>query len=335
MKGSKRELKNSMKKTSRIPCKMVLAGFALAGLWWGMEAIVTVSVFHEGSLVGQILLPNWHEAWMRLSTACLLAGFGVYAQITLSRRKRMESEARQRYDEERALRQKLETEISKRVEFTRTLTHELKTPLTSVLASSDLLASEVKDPSLQSLASSISRSAANLNSRVDELLDLARAEIGMLELNLEEVEVSQLLREAAESMTPLASKREHSLAVDVPAVLPIVQADPVRLQQVVGNLLSNAIKYTPKGGKITLRGSHEGTSVVVEVEDTGRGLSKEEQDRVFDPYHRLEEDRQRMSGLGLGLGLCRSLVELHGGKIWVRSAVGKGSTFCFSLPLDT
>ena len=259
--------------------------------------------------------------------------FGVVQDIT--ERKQMETELRQLYDEELGLRQKLETEIGKRVEFTRTLTHELKTPLTSVLASSDLLASEVKDPSLQSLAASISRSAANLNSRVDELLDLARGEIGMLELNLEEVEVSQLLREAAESVTPLASKREQSLAVDVPSALPIVQADAVRLQQVVGNLLNNAIKFTPKGGKITVRGRHEGAAIVVEVEDTGRGLSKEDQKRVFEPYHRLEGDRQRLSGLGLGLPLCKSLVELHGGQVWVRSAVGKGSAFCFSLPLDT
>lgn len=86
MKGSKRELKDSMKKTFRIPCKMVLAGFGLAGLWWGMEAIVMVFVFQEGSLAAQLWLPNWHEVWMRLSTACLLVGLGVYAQITLNSR---------------------------------------------------------------------------------------------------------------------------------------------------------------------------------------------------------------------------------------------------------
>jgi two-component system KDP operon response regulator KdpE len=252
----------------------------------------------------------------------------------VTERRQMDQQLREHYEEEKALREKLETEIGKRVEFTRTLTHELKTPLTSVLASSDLLASEAKDPNLQNLAMGISRSASNLNSRIDELLDLAKGEIGMLELSLEDVELSQLLLEAAESATPLASKREQSLALDVPKSLPPVEADPARIHQILANLLGNAVKFTPKGGKITLRGRQEGSALIVEVQDSGRGLSKKEQNRIFEPYHRLEGDRQRLSGLGLGLPLCKSLVELHGGQIWVTSAAGKGSTFGFSIPVE-
>jgi signal transduction histidine kinase len=101
---------------------------------------------------------------------------------------------------------------------------------------------------------------------------------------------------------------------------------------VVANLLSNALKFTPSGGNIRLGAKQRGSAVVVEVRDTGRGMSREEQKGLFEPYHRL--DRDPSGGLGLGLALCKMLVELHGGEMWVRSNVGRGSTFGFSLPLE-
>ena len=245
-----------------------------------------------------------------------------------------EMELQKFYQEEKNLRQKLEEEMKRRVEFTRALAHELKTPLTSVLSSSDLLVSEVSDEPLQSLAKNIRQGASNLNNRIDELLDLARGEVGMLQLKTEATDILQVLRETADSMTALASGRGQSLFLALPPSLPVVEADGGRIQQVVTNLLNNAIKFTPKGGKIILRAKRKGSSVVVEVQDTGRGVSREEQERLFEPYQRLGSDEDNLSGLGLGLSLCKTLVELHGGKIWVRSHTGKGSIFGFSLPLN-
>ena len=121
----------------------------------------------------------------------------------------------------------------------------------------------------------------------------------------------------------------------LPPSLPLVWADKERLRQVVLNLLINASKFTPEGGKITLKAKEKDTSLVMEIQDTGPGIPEEEQQRLFQPYHRQITDREHLSGLGLGLALCKYLVELHNGKIWVESQVGKGSTFGFSIPLAT
>jgi signal transduction histidine kinase len=186
-----------------------------------------------------------------------------------------------------------------------------------------------------SIARNIYRGASNLNKRIDELLDLAKVEIGMLELNQKPIDVRPLLRGIADDMAAVASGNGQSLTLALAPSLPLVWADEERLRQVVLNLLVNATKFTPKGGNVTLKAKTKDTTVVVEVEDTGPGISEEEQQRLFQAYHKRMNDREHLSGLGLGLALSRHLVELHGGKIWVESQVGKGSTFSFSIPLAT
>ena len=252
----------------------------------------------------------------------------------VTERKRSEEKLQELYEQERKLRQELEVEMRRRVEFTRALAHELKTPLTPVMASSELLAAELREEPLLSLARNINRGAANLNNRIDELLDLARGEIGMLQLKLEPVDLEKLLREVADDMSPVASSHGQALVLELPSSLPLARAEEGRLRQVVLNLLNNASKFTPGGGKIVLRGREDGADLVVEVQDTGRGITAAEQQRLFEPYHRLESDREHLSGLGLGLALCKTLVELHGGRIWVQSEAGKGSTFGFSVPQE-
>jgi PAS domain S-box-containing protein len=263
----------------------------------------------------------------------IVAGIVVnYRDIT--DRRRAEEKLQELYRQEKDLRQQLEMEMKKRVEFTRALAHELKTPLTPMLISSQVLASELKEEPLLSLARNISRGASNLNSRIDELLDLAKGEIGMLQLKIEPVDALQLLREVVEYVSPVALSRGQSLIMELPDLLPLVRADKVRLRQIVLNLLSNALNYTPEGGRITLRASQKNASLVVEVEDNGPGIAEGKQQHLFEPYHRMEVAGERLSGLGLGLTLCKTLVSLHGGQIWVKSHAGEGSSFSFSLPLE-
>jgi signal transduction histidine kinase len=278
-------------------------------------------------------------AWYWTRLAPVKEGDRVLAVLMTSRdiseRKRADEELRDAYEREAKLRSELEEEVRKRVEFTRALVHELKTPLTSVMASGELLAMDLPDGPLLAIVNNINRSAYNLNARIDELLDLARGELGMLRLNFTSMGPLALLQELAEQMGPVALSRHQSLALDLPSSLPQIRADGGRLRQVVLNLLSNASKFTGEGGKITLRARKESDRLIVEVEDTGPGISEEEQQRLFLPYHRLIGDRERFSGLGLGLALSKTLVELHGGKIWVKSQKGVGSTFSFSVPLTT
>jgi PAS domain S-box-containing protein len=238
------------------------------------------------------------------------------------------------YEKERRLRHELQIEVQRRVEFTRALVHELKTPLTPIMSSSDLLVSGLKEEPWLSVAQNIQRGAINLNRRIGELLDLARGEIGMLRLNPKRVDMMMLLQHLGSEMSAVASGNGQLLKVELPESLSPPWADSDRLRQVTQNLLVNATKFTPEGGTITLRAKEENGSIVVEVQDTGYGIPEEEQRRLFRPYHRQTGDREHLSGLGLGLALCKNLVQLHGGRIWVRSQEGKGSTFSFSIPIN-
>jgi PAS domain S-box-containing protein len=239
------------------------------------------------------------------------------------------------YEKERRLRQELQIEVQRRVEFTRALVHELKTPLTPIMSSSDLLVSGLKEEPWLSVAQNIQRGAINLNRRIGELLDLARGEIGMLRLNPKRVDILKLLQHVGSEMSAVASSNGQFLKVELPDTLSSPWADSDRLRQVTQNLLVNATKFTPEGGTITLRAKEENGSIVVEVQDTGYGIPEEEQRRLFRPYHRQTGDREHLSGLGLGLALCKNLVQLHGGRIWVRSQEGKGATFSFSIPINS
>ncbi|MBI2329113.1 MAG: PAS domain S-box protein [Chloroflexi bacterium] len=253
--------------------------------------------------------------------------------VDITERKRAEEKLQELYNEERELRQNLETEINKRIDFTRALVHELKTPITPVLAASELLLEELKDKPLLSLVQSIDRSASNLNRRIDELLDLARGELDMLRIEPESVDPIQLLQEIGDEERPVALGNSQSLILELPPALPAIRADRERLRQVIANLLNNAFKFTPAGGTITLRAREDGLNLIVEVQDTGRGISKKEQQGLFEAYYRAESGREHLSGLGLGLALAKRLVELQEGQIWVKSRKGEGSTFGFSIPL--
>jgi PAS domain S-box-containing protein len=239
------------------------------------------------------------------------------------------------YEKERRLRQELEVEVQRRVEFTRALVHELKTPLTPIMSSSDLLVSGLKEEPWRSVAQNIQRGAINLNHRIGELLDLARGEIGMLRLNPKSVDVLRLLHQVGSEMSAVAAGNGQTLKVELPSSLPKPWADEDRLRQIIQNLLVNATKFTPEGGTITLRAREQNGSLIVEVQDTGYGIPDEEQRRLFRPYHRQLSDREHLSGLGLGLALCKNLVQLHGGRIWVQSEEGKGALFAFSIPISS
>ncbi len=253
--------------------------------------------------------------------------------MDITERKRVEQEMQGLYKREIELRQSLEQEMKRRGEFTRALVHELKTPVTAILASSDLLVDESPEGPLLRLARNIQESTSKLDNRIGELLDLARGELGILKLNRRRVDPLEMLRGLAAEIDVVASSSEQSLVLDLPSSLPPVSVDEERLRGVVLNLLANAIKFTAKGGTITLAAREDNKNLIVEVKDTGPGIAPEDQKRIFEPYYRVETERGRPSGLGLGLALCKTWVELHRGKIWVDSEKGRGSTFGFSVPL--
>lgn len=229
----------------------------------------------------------------------------------------------------------LEAEMKKRADYTRELAHELKTPLTPIMSSSELLAENLKEEPWASLAKNVYRGASDMNDRLDDLLDVAKGEVGILRLSMEDIDPTPFIHQIAEEMLPLIKHHKQKMTIDLPPDLPHIMGDEVRLRQVLRNLVNNATKFTHEEGTITIRARTDGDKLVIDIEDTGRGIDAEKLDKIFQPYVRLGDDKEHQKGLGLGLKLSKTLVELHGGQIWVKSQKGKGSIFSFSVPVSS
>ncbi len=256
---------------------------------------------------------------------------GIFHDISELREAREARE--QMYETEKSLRQSLQDAITKRIEFSRMVAHELKNSLTVLMVSSEMLAENPPPEQVTALSQNIRRSADHLQSRINEMLDMARIEMGTLHIHPEPVNPVPVLEEMADYIRPIAEKRGQTVRLEGPEALPAIKADKDRLCQILINLLENASRYTPADGKITLGAEQAKQFVRFFVRDTGKGIEEKERDRVFEAYYRPERDRDRISGLGLGLALCKMLVEKHGGTIDVESEVGRGTTFFFTIPL--
>ena len=218
-------------------------------------------------------------------------------------------------------------------EFIAVISHELRTPLTSVYGAAVTLQEHTLDEKTQrALLKIISSEAHRLARLLDDVLWASRLDTGRDATRVEPVDaaaVAAQVAEAARSRLP----NTLSLEVDVPERPPLVAADPDRLRQVLVNLVDNAVKYSPEGGRISVRLDRAGRDVRFSVTDEGLGIPEREQERVFEKFHRLDPNMSRgVGGTGLGLYICRELVQKMGGSIWVDSEEGRGSTFAFALP---
>jgi len=247
--------------------------------------------------------------------------------------KQAQKKIRDLYDEEQKLRHQLEEELRKRTEFTRALVHELRTPLTPVIASSELMYRELKERKMKRLANNVYHGALNLNDRIEELLDLAKGEVDLLYLEPELIDPVAFLQDIIRDVRPIALKKGISLKKDIPVDLSMIRADGQRLRQVLLNLLDNAFKFCAYGSTVTLRSKIDSHNLIVEVEDTGIGITEQEKQYLFQPYYQLNKAKEHLTGLRIGLALSKKLIEMHGGQIWVESNEGKGSLFSFSVPL--
>ncbi len=237
------------------------------------------------------------------------------------------------YKLEHELREKLQTEMKMRADLTRKLIHELKTPLTALIATSQLLYDETRDEKTGRLARNIYNGANNMNRRIEELHDVTRAEMGQLKINLKKLDIERLLNSVLEETRPLAKQLGMKVEIELGGRLSEINADPDRIRQVLMNLINNAMKYAREGKKITVMVEQKSAEILFEVRDYGPGISQERQGTLFEPGYQVAYQETSTGGLGIGLSLCKMLVELHGGKIWARSSPGKGSSFFFTLPI--
>ena len=216
-------------------------------------------------------------------------------------------------------------------QFLATVSHELRTPLTSIIAFTELLLKKSEGQQREYLED-VLESSRRLLAMVNDLLDLSRLEAGRVQLFQDVLDLPELVTQVERSVRPLAEKKQITLRVESLADLPPVLVDPLRVKQVLLNLLSNAIKFTPERGEVGLSARALGNRVEVTVRDSGPGVAPEQRQLIFEAFRRLEAPGQQHPGSGLGLALARSLVELHGGQIWVDDAPAGGSLFRFTLP---
>ncbi|MCX7707373.1 MAG: PAS domain-containing protein, partial [Anaerolineae bacterium] len=223
-----------------------------------------------------------------------------------------------------------------RSELIANVSHELRTPLglIKISASSLLMDDTHFDQETQrKFLLSISEETAKLETIVEHLLDLGRIESGRLRLEKQPTDLRRLIRNTIKSMEALSAR--HRMVSELPRQPLIAMVDAKRMEQVLRNLLDNAIKYSPGGGNITVSASREDAHILITVSDEGIGIPPEEWDRIFERFHRVENEvTRRLRGAGLGLAVCRGIVEAHGGHIWVESQPGAGSTFCLTLPIS-
>jgi PAS domain S-box-containing protein len=233
----------------------------------------------------------------------------------------------------------IDTTARKKVEdlkdaFIGMVSHELRTPLTVITGCLSTVLTEWDRLPLgeaQQLLHDAVLESESLSYLVENLLELSRFQAQQLTLYAEPTDVKALVGETLTKVKRQASS--HQFVTSIPEGLQLINADPLRIERVLHNLLENASKYSPPGSQIKVSAKIESEHLIMSVSDQGKGLTSIEQARIFNPFQRLESDRpDQARGAGLGLVVCKRLVEAHGGEIWVESKKGKGSNFCFSLP---
>jgi PAS domain S-box-containing protein len=221
-------------------------------------------------------------------------------------------------------------------DFIGLVSHELRSPMTVIMGAINTVLSEgphLSEGETRQLLRDAALESETLSHLLGNLLELSRAQAERLVLHAEAIDVKRVIQEAIEGVKRQSSA--HQFVVHAPQKLPPVYADPLRLERILYNLLENAVKYSPQGGEIKVSVQPEKEQLVIGVSDQGVGISPADQAKLFAPFQRLEESRPGGArGVGLGLLVCQRLVEAHGGRIWVESEPGRGSTFFFTLPLN-
>jgi signal transduction histidine kinase len=241
--------------------------------------------------------------------------------------------AAEAFAQQRAAVSELERLNQAKSDFVSIVSHEFRTPLTGIQGFSEMMRDEqLTIEEMREYAGDINKDSQRLNRMIDEMLDLDRMESGRMTIHPERIDLNAVLDEAVNRVRPNAP--DHTLSLDLQSDLPSINADRDRLTQVASNLLNNAVKYSPTGGRIIVKSRAEGDQVRIEVRDEGLGIPPEALETIFERYSRVDSQATKdIPGTGLGLPIVRQIVQLHGGRVWAESELGRGSVFHVSLPL--
>jgi signal transduction histidine kinase len=294
----------------------------------GEQSLVTVPLLRDEEPLGAITVTRREAGGFTDDEITLLQTFANQAVIAI--------ENVRLFKELQGANRELSAASQHKSEFLANMSHELRTPLNAIIGFSEVLTDRMfgeLNEKQEEYLKDIYASGTHLLSLINDILDLSKIEAGRMELELTDFDLPTALDNALMLVRERAQRRSLTLDKDVDAGVGQIQGDERKIRQVVLNLLSNAIKFTPEGGRIELAAVPKDGCVEVSVTDTGVGIAPEDQEKVFEEFWQVGTAEKKAEGTGLGLTLCRKFIELHGGRIWVKSQLGTGSTFTFTIPV--
>ncbi len=296
---------------------------------FGFRASLAVPLLREDRIIGALVVRRKATGEFRPEVVELLKTFATQSVLAIQNARlfrEIEDKGRQ-----------IEAANRHKSEFLANMSHELRTPLNAIIGFSEVLLDaslQVTDDERAQFLTDVLASGKHLLNLINEVLDLAKVESGTMQLHMEPAFLQDVFDAIQHTMRPLATQKSIELRVENDEGLAQFAMDGARVKQVLLNLVGNAIKFSPQAGQVWVRAEREDEIVRVEVGDTGPGIPAEEQERIFLEFQQVESSAKgKPEGTGLGLALAKKFVEMHGGKIWVNSEVGKGSTFTFTLPM--
>ncbi|HEY5119597.1 MAG TPA: ATP-binding protein, partial [Anaerolineales bacterium] len=286
--------------------------------------------------VGQILIAMGVLKSEELDRA--IAAMVVQLQTALqTSNRRLEDRVRERTVELSHALERLSELNQLKADFVANISHELRTPMTHIVGYIDLLADDTfgpVSPQQREALETLHRAAERLNGLIDDLIQFSDTSRGGITLNVQSVSLRDMIQEMLSRMMSKAQRGNVRIEIQLPSDLPPVHVDGRKITWVISQLVDNGIKFTPSGGKVTVRAGGASDRVWVTVEDTGVGIPASRMNELFEPFHQLDGSiTRRQGGTGMGLYLCKQIVEAHGSKITLQSKEGSGSMFLFDLPV--
>jgi signal transduction histidine kinase len=293
----------------------------------GFRAVLVAPLLWQDEIAGLLVVRRKEPGAIPRSTVDLIKTFAAQS-VQAIENARLFGEL-----QEKSL--QVEIESRHKSQFLANMSHELRTPLNAILGYTELVLDciygEIPDR-MRGVMERVQVNGRHLLGLINDVLDLAKIEAGQLTLEMAEYAMKDVVEGVLDAVEPLAGEKQITLRSEISPDLPAGWGDERRLAQVLMNLIGNAIKFTD-AGEVSIRASTLDEALLVAVRDTGSGISEVDQGRIFDEFQQADSSSiRRKGGTGLGLSIAKRIIEMHGGCIWVESALGEGSTFSFTLP---
>jgi signal transduction histidine kinase len=294
----------------------------------GYRSLLAVPLLIEQQIFGGLVIYRPEAGSFSLEVVNLLQTFATQSVLAIQNARLFREIEEKGYQ--------LEIASKHKSQFLANMSHELRTPLNAILGYTELIVDEIYGEvptKIRDVLERVQQSGRHLLGLINDVLDISKMEAGQLTLSINDYSIKEVVQTVVAAVESLAAEKRLTLKVEVPDDLPIGEGDDRRIAQVLLNLVGNAIKFT-EVGEVRVKAAVADRTFAVSVSDTGPGISEADQAKIFEEFQQVDASSTRQKGgTGLGLSIAKRIIEMHGGRIWVESSLGKGSTFCFTLPV--